>query len=581
MSTSGNSLYVVAIDFGTTYSGYAFSTRANFLKGNEKNINEIYTVHWNAGELMSEKTPTTLLLDADQNFVSFGYDAENMYSRLPEEEKKKYFYFRRFKMMLYDKDGHLKITRNTKLKDMTDKEILAIDVFTHSIKYLRGHFLDSFEKQNLKKAISPEDGDVAWVLTVPAIWDEPAKQFMEEAAEKAGIPKAYLMICLEPEAAAIYCKCLPIEKGGDCLSAMQPGRRFIVLDAGGGTIDMAIQEVTEDGKLQEIDRAQGGDWGGIYVDAQFKEMLEEIVSKPIFEAFRMRFTGDYIDLFRFFESKKREKATSKKVRMQVPQSFLSISDGDINTLTQTKGLGEYVTWKRDKIFIEQKKYEKFFNHVIDKIVFKVEEMLISETALGTDVILMVGGFSECDLLQRRIRESFPSCKVVIPPDCGLAVLKGAVIFGHDPKMIAARVVKYTYGVGTNTTFIEGKHPESKRTVKNGKVYCKDKFDIHVRKGDTIHVDETTDETYYPIYEDQTSVNFRVFTCNHVDPEYIDDEGCKEIGSLTVPMPDTSGGTSRKVKAKFKFGGTKITVEGIDETSKTSVDIKIDFLEGSP
>ena len=28
------------------------------------------------------------------------------------------------------------------------------------------------------------DADVHWVLTVPAIWDDAAKQFMREAAEK-------------------------------------------------------------------------------------------------------------------------------------------------------------------------------------------------------------------------------------------------------------------------------------------------------------------------------------------------------------------------------------------------------------
>lgn len=31
--------------------------------------------------------------------------------------------------------------------------------------------------------LANEENDVTWVLTVPAIWDEPAKQFMEEAAE--------------------------------------------------------------------------------------------------------------------------------------------------------------------------------------------------------------------------------------------------------------------------------------------------------------------------------------------------------------------------------------------------------------
>lgn len=55
----------------------------------------------------------------------------------------------------------------------------------------------------------------------------------------------------------------------------------------------------------------------------------------------------------------------------------------------------------------------------------------------------------------------------------------------------------------------------------------------------------------------------MFASDTVDPQFIDDEGCREIGTLTVPIPDTTGGTRRTVKAKFQFGATKITVEGID------------------
>ena len=29
-----------------------------------------------------------------------------------------------------------------------------------------------------------QDENIEWVLTVPAIWDDPAKQFMRKAAEK-------------------------------------------------------------------------------------------------------------------------------------------------------------------------------------------------------------------------------------------------------------------------------------------------------------------------------------------------------------------------------------------------------------
>lgn len=100
-----NHTVVVAIDFGTTYSGYAYSFRNDFLKDKSRLLT--VTENWNSGELLSDKTPTTLLLDKDKNFVDFGYEAETKYGTMSEEERKEHYYFRRFKMTLYDKDGTL------------------------------------------------------------------------------------------------------------------------------------------------------------------------------------------------------------------------------------------------------------------------------------------------------------------------------------------------------------------------------------------------------------------------------------------------------------------------------------------
>jgi hypothetical protein len=94
-----NMVMVAAIDFGTTFSGYAFSMRSS--------PNEIHCPHWNppSTELISHKTPTTVLLDGKKDFIAFGYDAEAQYLELAEQGKdaNNYYYFRRFKMMLYDK----------------------------------------------------------------------------------------------------------------------------------------------------------------------------------------------------------------------------------------------------------------------------------------------------------------------------------------------------------------------------------------------------------------------------------------------------------------------------------------------
>ena len=55
---------------------------------------------------MSLKTSTCVLFKPDQTFHSFGYEAEDHYGELASEETgehKKWYYFRRFKMQLFDK----------------------------------------------------------------------------------------------------------------------------------------------------------------------------------------------------------------------------------------------------------------------------------------------------------------------------------------------------------------------------------------------------------------------------------------------------------------------------------------------
>lgn len=54
-----------------------------------------------------------------------------------------------------------------------------------------------------------------------------------------------LIIALEPEAASIYCRRLPAEKleGANTAHLLQPGSKYLVLDAGGETVDITVHEV--------------------------------------------------------------------------------------------------------------------------------------------------------------------------------------------------------------------------------------------------------------------------------------------------------------------------------------------------
>ena len=101
VKSKSDKIGVAAIDFGTTFSGYAFALRHDF----ESDPPKIHTNtnYYTSGNLTSLKTPTVLLLDKDEKFVAFGFEAEDKYSDLAaDEEHKDYYYFRRFKMNLYN-----------------------------------------------------------------------------------------------------------------------------------------------------------------------------------------------------------------------------------------------------------------------------------------------------------------------------------------------------------------------------------------------------------------------------------------------------------------------------------------------
>ena len=104
-STSGEKHFVVAaIDFGTTYSGYAFS----FVRDSDS----IHMMRkWEGGDpgVTNQKTPTTLLLKPNGEFHSFGFGARDHYHDLEEAEAKKWYYFEKFKMSLHS--SHVSLHR--------------------------------------------------------------------------------------------------------------------------------------------------------------------------------------------------------------------------------------------------------------------------------------------------------------------------------------------------------------------------------------------------------------------------------------------------------------------------------------
>ncbi|VDI59190.1 Hypothetical predicted protein [Mytilus galloprovincialis] len=570
MSTkSDRYLLVAALDFGTTYSGYAYALRGDF-KTEPLKIQANQA--WNSGSSQhwSLKTPTCLLLDKNKEFKSFGYDAENTYSDLVlDEEQSNYYFFNRFKMKLH-KNKHL--SSELILEDVTGKSVSAINVFALSIKALVDHLLELLEK----RGTGMSRDDVRWVLTLPAIWTDSAKQFMRKAANKAGIPDKNLFIALEPEAASIYCQYLPTEKlhGAETGFHMSSaGTRYMIVDLGGGTADITLHEKLPDGQLKEICRADGNDCGGTSVDNAFFQLFVKIVGAPLMNTMKLKEPGAYLDIFRAFENVKRtiDTTTTGKVNVTFPFATFDslcqkhLSESFDSALASSKYKGDIIR-RGDKIRFEVDLMKSLFAPTIDGIISLVKSVLEKREARKTSLIIMVGGFSECRLIQAGLRKQFPKHRIIVPEQADLAVLKGAVLFGQKPSAIQSRVIKTTYGVAMTAKFDPTKHDQKHKSVIAGVEKTRNLFDVIMKENSSVPVGTKITKSYSTTMEKQNEIKLSVYTTNNAYPKYVDEKGCYLLGEIVMAIEDPSD-EKRWFDIEFEFGKTEVSAVAMDKKSR--------------
>ncbi|KAM4731315.1 heat shock 70 kDa protein 12A-like [Anableps anableps] len=91
---AGADSFIIAIDFGSGYSGYAF---------NVKPRGETQIKRWSKElGLDTPKTPTCILFDEYKRFLKFGYEAKTAFINMREEEAEEYYFYENFKRRIID-----------------------------------------------------------------------------------------------------------------------------------------------------------------------------------------------------------------------------------------------------------------------------------------------------------------------------------------------------------------------------------------------------------------------------------------------------------------------------------------------
>ncbi|KAK3602782.1 hypothetical protein CHS0354_026330 [Potamilus streckersoni] len=405
----------------------------------------------------------------------------------------------------------------------------------------------------------------------------------------AGIPSSQLLLSLEPEAAAILCRYLPLDKlftDNNTISPFERGSKYVVIDAGGGTIDMAVHGIQQNGKIKELYKVSGGHWGGANVDKAFIDLISEIMGKEVMEEISKIHTFDLMDLYREFEVKKRTLASDKngKVVFKIPYEFIEVYELHTgqNIRKAIESIAKYkdsITLKGDKMIIDQQLVQDLFSPCCYEIANHLEDLLQKCERHDIKTILMVGGFSESRFLQEQIRTRLPDCRIIIPADPGLAVLKGAVIFGHDPSVVSTRVSRYTYGTSTTVPFMKNIHPYSKMiTNERDETYCSGIFKKFVQIGQSVsgdnpqllHIDARSEEN-------KDVIDIEIFASTEANPTFVTDPSCTKIGQLKLDVKTPERAQKHLLEVAIFISGPEVMLRVKNKKTGETISEKLDFL----
>ncbi|KAL3954718.1 hypothetical protein ACCO45_010281 [Purpureocillium lilacinum] len=456
---------IVGIDFGTTFSGVAFA----FATNNEAK-EDIITEWPGAGSYTKQKIPTVLYYDQYQKVVGWGPDiadalAPTGYPK-PGVQKVEWF---KLQLML---------SGNTYID--------PINLPPPAPGQLRQAMRSALQK-TLGEVFNREERNIRYYLTVPAIWNDAGKAATRAAAIQAGFLRDEndnrLTLISEPEAAALFCS-----KTG--LLNLKVHDAVLIVDCGGGTVDLIAYEVEEENPLLNILRTKirkmklpdGSKTAG------------RVYAKCIMD-FENRIKAD-------FRNNGQKWAVDVGIEAEFPEA--GIEEG-------------YMTFTNEEIL-------QCFEPVVNRILELVRNQIIAIQAQNRTLqnILVVGGFGASEYLFQQIKLHVPpqfQSKVVRPMDSVAAIVKGAVTAGITERIITHRVARRHYLMATLQPFKEGYHPEAYRVPSlDGKDRCKFTRQIFVAPGATL------------MYEDV------LYACDDdVCPEYTKDPRIKEVVTLTSDL----------------------------------------------
>ncbi|CAO3635206.1 unnamed protein product [Mucor fragilis] len=385
------------------------------------------------------------------------------------------------------------------------------------------------------------------------MWTDRAKAAMREAAIRAGLvlrsdPPERLTLISEPEAAALYC-----EKKSEQFN-LSHGQRFMICDAGGGTVDLIVFEINETspGKrtLKEVTNGHGATCGSGFLDSRMRDYITRKFAHigPINDSAMEHIMETFVNII------KPEFDGEEDHFLDLPASM------GLGDLTD-----ESIGLENGSLLLPAAELcHEIFEPVVSQVLGLIDNQLMQSPVL--EAIFLVGGFGQSNYLFKRVEDIFADRvgMIGVPPRGELAVVRGAVYFGLNPQTVTERVSRRTYGVETRMLFQKDVDPPEFSVVGvDGRSYCRQRFSVYVHKGQSVGVDECVSKTFVISYPNDTDSDLYAYDGDGPVPRLTTDAQIQKVGHFPIRMPKLEGvkpGDKVTLTIRMYFGLTEIKIE---------------------
>ncbi|MCJ1404053.1 hypothetical protein MMC11_007277 [Xylographa trunciseda] len=370
---------LVAVDFGTTFSGVAW------VHSSQPNIRNTIIQWPNAISeglegITKPKVPTELQYVGSK--IGWGYKISDSAPRHkwfklsldPTQERN-----------LFSLEPELPDAYPSASSHHVTVEKMVIDYLTA----LRQHVEQVLQYKVPKDTLARTP--LQYCLTVPAVWSETAQAKTHACAVAAGMTKdEELTMITEPEAAATY-----------ALDAMNPhhlkvGSVFVLVDAGGGTVDLISYKVIALKPILKVKEAAPGTGalcGSTYINRLFKAFLSrKLGNDPMWDDEVLQEAMTTFETF-----------TKGSYQGRSTEAYTIPVSG----LADNAALGI----RRGKLTVTGADLEGIFQPVIAEIITLVKGQVRATRPTVPQAILLVGGFGQSSYLRECIRKAVSSSDI--------------------------------------------------------------------------------------------------------------------------------------------------------------------------